>query len=256
MAVAAWTIPTPRLFDKEGNTEFATGGALLPSAIDPVTVKLGPVLRDGSPAAVTDLLSFSAVVVRVDAAGGPELAWNTRANGWQPWAEVPADQREVMSLQPKPEDSSFPWQAQVFLVGEETKFSPSGPDYPQYGVRAVFTAADGDSAASGSSILVKLPAMTAGPPLIAGVQLLPSVEAPNQVQLYFSTVGTVTIRDSGEITVTNLAGAEIRLFNNGMIQLTNATGAQIQVQEDGDLRLRPRSGGSTYVYNRVDLVWP
>jgi hypothetical protein len=217
------TIPQPAIFTADGSP--CSAGQVLPSAQDPVTVKLGPLRRGAVPVDIAELKAFTLQVLRREGAGP-----------WQVLQPVP--------LQYQPAETASPWQAQVVCMGAPGTFSESVDGSPAYAVRAAFTLKDGQMALSSPSAPF----------------LLPGAPTPPRIDLLVKTpgghmAGLVTIEQDGKLTLTNQAGARVVLDGAGV---TMSAGGATVTLTGGNIHLTPADPDGWIILNkrtRIEGVW-
>ncbi|MHB8928940.1 MAG: hypothetical protein ACYC9Q_15080 [Bacillota bacterium] len=235
-------IQRPSLLKADGTA--LADGVRLSTAVDPVTVKVGPVTRAGRAVGPGDLESFSLWVVRVQAAGGPEQAYDAQAKQWVTASTLAAARREYFPMEYKAGEAK-PYQGPVFFVGPEGKWlEAEATGYPRHAVRAVFKVAGQSAAVSEPSPWLLLPPPP-GKDLLAGMWV-DNIQSPNWLKLFLkespsSPLGQLIMeKDKSRITLVNKAGGRVVLEENSMT--VTAGGVTMRLKEK-DMDITPPADG-------------
>lgn len=246
------TVPPPTL-DYDA---LAPGVA---AAEQPLTVRLGPVLREGQPLSPEQLTGFVLLASRRLGPASPAELWDPAAAAWVPEGSVFSAGEPLVFREGQPQ----PWEGLVVAGGQrdasgQLTFAAASGGFPQYRFRGRFEIDDGvtyEEAVSAESDAVAFGSvadrnrMVLGP--AEGERPDTATEARFQLKdAALQLVGGLVIRRSGssaEVTVNNATGASVVLRPDGAIELRPAPGRGVTVAGDLEterLTYRPAGGGA------------
>ena len=249
---AVLTVPPPTL-DYDA---LAPGVA---AAERPLTVRLGPVLREAQPLSPEQLTGFVLLTSRRLGPASPAELWDPVAAAWVPEGSVFSAGEPLVFREGQP----LPWEGLVVAGGQrdasgQRTFAAAVGGFPQYRFRGRFEIDDGvtyEEVVSAESQAVAFGSVTDRNRMVLGPAEGERPDTATQARLQLKDaalqlVGGLVIRRGGgsaEVTVSNSAGASVVLLPDGAIELRPAAGRGVTVAGDLEtehLTYLPAGGGS------------